>query len=193
MFLIENGNYFKHPWTRQCSDDLMCDMYDGKVFQHLMKDGFLADPNNTGLILCTDGVPVFESAKGSIWPVYLAVTSLAPEKRMKMNNIIVAALWHGPNKPPMDVILAPVLDSIEVLNREGVEVCIGVTDTIKVRPKLLMAIFDLPAKACAMNTKQYNGKYGCFCCLDEGIMFARTRIYPPQCNHQLRSAANNYG
>ena len=34
---------------------------------------------------------------------------------------------------------------------------------------LLVATADLPAKACMLNMKQYNGKYGCSACEMEGV------------------------
>uniref|UniRef100_A0A1X7TD72 Uncharacterized protein n=1 Tax=Amphimedon queenslandica TaxID=400682 RepID=A0A1X7TD72_AMPQE len=51
-----------------------------------------------------------------------------------------------------------------------------------------MAIFDLPAKAAATNTKQYNGEFGCFYCLDRGKYYNRARIYPPSDDHVLRTS-----
>ena len=53
-----------------------------------------------------------------------------------------------------------------------------------------MGIFDLPAKASATNMKQYNGKYGCNYCTDEGELVAKnTRIYPPDAPHSKRTAS----
>lgn len=99
--------------------------------------GFLSIPEHTGLILCSDGVPVFKSSAGSLWPVYLAATSVAPEERMRMRNVILSALWHGPSKPPMDLLLRPILEAVQSLEVEGIPVPIPCG--IKVlRPKLLM-------------------------------------------------------
>ena len=55
-------------------------------------DQFLSKAENAGLVLCSDGVPAFKSSKGSLWPVYLMVTSIPPQKRTRVNNLIVAAL-----------------------------------------------------------------------------------------------------
>lgn len=87
-----------------------------------MKDGFLFVPDNTGLILSADGVPVFKSAHGSLWPVYLVATAIPPEHRTKVQNMIVAALWHGPCQPIMDHILSPVLKSINALKEQGITI-----------------------------------------------------------------------
>lgn len=37
-----------------------------------------------------------------------------------------------------------------------------------VKAQLLMASLDLPARAIVANMKQFNGKFGCSVCLDEG-------------------------
>ena len=156
-------------------DNVIEDIYDGQVFASLMKDGgFLTCSENVGLILCTDGVPVFKTSSGSLWPVYLAVTSIKPENRMKMKQVIVAALWHGPTKPVINIVLQPILDSIESIKCQG----IPIGDKV-LRAQLVMAVFDLPAKAAATNTKQFNGEYGCFYCIHPGEIYERTRVYPP--------------
>ena len=103
---------------------------------------------------------------------------------MRMENLIVAALWHGPTKPNMNDMLQPILKVIQSLKEIGVPCVQG---TILSKPKLLMAIFDLPAKASATNTKQFNVEYGCFYCFDKGEMYAGARIYPPDATHQVRT------
>ena len=46
------------------NSEVLRDIYDGEVFQHLMKPpNSLSISVNTGLILSMDGVPVFKSAK----------------------------------------------------------------------------------------------------------------------------------
>ena len=50
-----------------------------------------------------------------------------------------------------------------------------------------MGVFDLPARAAATNTKQYNGEYGCLYCLDKGVYQNRARIYPPNGARTLRT------
>ena len=98
-------------------------MHDGRAMRDLMSSGsFLSSPGNTGLILCTDGVPVFKSSKGSLWPVYLMVSSIPPEHRTKVENMLVAALWFGPHKPQMDCLLDPTLKNISALNKNGIKV-----------------------------------------------------------------------
>ena len=111
------------------------------------------------------------------------VTSIPPHLRSKVDNLIVAALWYGPVKPDMDVILKPILEKISSFNVNSISLESG----LLLRPKLLMGVFDLPAKSAVTNTKQFNGKHGCFYCLDEGEVYNRARIYPPTAEHVLRT------
>ena len=47
------------------------------------------------------------------------------------------------------------------------------------RAKLELAVFDLPAKAAALCSKQFNGKYGCSVCLHPGEYSNIRRLYAP--------------
>ena len=186
--LIDKDNHFLYQFTRDTSaDDVMRDIHDGEVIQKMVYHGHLLSvPGNTGLILCTDGVPVYKSSQGSLRPIYLALTGLPPSIRMRMKNLIIAGLWHGPTKPHIDIILKPVLENIAMLSKTGVMVSASGTNRL-IHPKLLIAVFDLPAKAAATNTKQFNGEYGCFYCTDKGVIYEGTRIYPPEDTHTLRT------
>lgn len=164
----------------------MQDMHDGTVIKNLMSPGFLSVAENTGLVISTDGVPIYKSSKGSLWPIYLMVTSIAPHLHSKIDNLIVASLWFGPTKPDMTRMMQPVPEKI-FLNSRGIEVESGTYRKVYLRAKLIMGVFDLPARASATNTKQYNGKYGCFYCLDKGVYQNRARIYPPNDSHTLRT------
>ena len=119
----------------------------------LMKPGhFLSMPWHTGLILNTDGVHMFKSSKSTRWPIYLAITNLPPTIRMNLDYLLLAGVYCGPNKPSMEIILPPVLAAIRRIESDGITV--DTTEGRKVvRAKLLMGVFDLPAKASATNMK----------------------------------------
>ncbi len=144
---------------------------------------FLSKPENTGLVLCSDGVPTFKSSKGSLWPVYLMVTSIPPHKRNRVDNLIVAALWYGHVKPPMNLLLQPILETISSIEKDGIS-----HKEVVIRAKLMQAVFDLPAKSSATCTKQFNGEYGCFYCVQKGEIYKRARIYPPTTDCALRTS-----
>lgn len=165
------------------------DIQDGEEYLKLTgPGGFLAVPEHTGLILCSDGVQLFNSSKQSVWPILLSVTSLPPGVRMNAENIILAGIWQGPIKPPMNLILSPVLDKIQDIKSHGIPVHTPGGHTV--RACLLAAVFDLPAKAMATNINQYNGYYSCTYCLDEGAHESRRHLFYPGEEHEPRTESH---
>ena len=162
------------------NDNYLYDIQDGCAYSHLMKpDNFLSYPEHMGLMLNTDGVAVFNSSRYSLWPIYLSVTNLPPHLRMHKDYILLAGLWYGPVKPNMEIILKPVLDEIDRLNYLGIEVPTS-DGTKRIRAMLLLSVFDLPAKALAVNMKQFNGRFGCLYCTHPGESFRPgTLVYSP--------------
>lgn len=177
---VEFWKDLQYPFSRVAKPGFICDIQDGKLYKNLQKPGkFLSYPEHTGLVLNTDGVAIFKSSKHSLWPVYLSITSLPPELRMRKDFILLAGVWCGPSKPDLNAILKPTLEDIHQLNSLGIDV--STSDGMKkVRAMLLLSVFDLPAKAAAVNMKQFNGKYGCLYCDNPGETFSPgCTIYRP--------------
>ena len=69
-----------------------------------------------------------------------------------------------------------------ILIIKGVPVLIGESGTAICRAKVLCATVDLPAKAKLVNFTQFNGKYECTVCTQEGTVVkvgrGSTRVYP---------------
>ena len=59
---------------------------------------------NIFLILNSDGVRIMKSANNSIWPVWFAIANLPPLRRSAFENIVLASLWMGSNKPNWDEV-----------------------------------------------------------------------------------------
>ncbi len=110
-----------------------------------------------------------------MWPVELCISSLPPHLRMDADYLLLGGIWLGPVKPDMKTILQPVISKIESL-KVSLKTCQGEK---QLRAKLLLSVFDLPARAAAVNIMQYNGRYGCLYCLDEGKHINHRRIYLP--------------
>ena len=146
------------------------DIYDGVNYQkHFINRGFLAKKQNISFIWNTDGIPVFKSSKFTIWPLYLAINELPPQKRWCSNNIILAGLWFGSEKPNMLVFLKLFADDISNLHLEGIEVSSpDVPNSFVYHAMLLCGTCDLPAKAIVHNMTQFNGYYGCSHCTQSG-------------------------
>ena len=169
---IDCWDILQYPHKRLKDINCLQDIHDGSVISELSKPGrFLSYPEHTGLILNTDGVATFKSTKHSLWPVYLAVTNLPPHLRMRKEYVLLGGVWFGLKKPNMSVFLKPILEEVEHLYFSGVDVKVP-DGTKTVRVKLLLAVFDLPAKAAVLNLKQYNGRYGCLYCTNPGRSMA---------------------
>jgi len=67
---------------------------------------------------------------------------------MNAENLILAGTWQGPIKPPMSLILPPVLEKINHLKANGIVVKTP-SGLRKVKACLLVGVFDLPVKAMA--------------------------------------------
>lgn len=74
------------------------DIYDGQLYQEEIRNGFLSN-SNISFLWNSDGVPVFKSKKFSIWLLYLIINELPYKIRYKRENVILAGLWFGPDKP----------------------------------------------------------------------------------------------
>ena len=68
---------------------------------------------------------------------------------MNVENMIVAALWLGPCKPSIDVLLPSVLSKIDLLHTNGIEFSTPHGKNV-LRVKIVAAVFDFPAKAMAL-------------------------------------------
>ena len=166
------------------------DIWDGSVMQKLCTEGrFFSDSFNLALSLCTDGVEIFKSSPVGVWPVYLVILNLPARIRMKAENIIFCGLWVGPGKPPMPRLLEPIMKTLRSLKTSGLQIRTP-AGLSTVRARLVMGIFDLPAKASALCVKQFNGTYGCTVCEHPGKRLSnRANVYLPA-SHPLRTHAS---
>lgn len=179
-------NDLGHRFNRRKHDsNNIEDIYDGHRYKTWMQPGqFLATQNNISFLWNTDGVPVFKSSKFSIWPLFFAINELPLHKRWSSNNIILAGLWFGPQKPNMMTYLQPFNETISHLYSKGVEVYSpDIKSSFICHAMLLCGTCDLPAKAMVYNMTQFNGKYGCSHCLQSGTQLAvgargRVHVYP---------------
>ncbi len=187
FYYTEKWEQLQYPFTRKRIPNTLHDIHDGKLYQELQNPGgFLSYPENTGLVLCTDGVQL--SSNQSFWPVLLALTSLPPGVRMNAENLVLAGVWQCSVKPPMDIILGPVLDKISIIHIDGISVLIpGFSNQKIVRVQLLLSVFDLPARAMATNFVQYNGNYSCIYCCDKGEHVAYRQLLLPDEDHEPRT------
>ncbi|XP_013421011.1 uncharacterized protein LOC106181232 [Lingula anatina] len=157
------------------SNDRIEDVYDGKLYQHYFQDGYFLGTSeeqktrevHLSLQFNTDGVSIFRSSSFSIWPVYLTINELNSEKRYKAENRIFSGLWFGEQKPIMNIFLKPLVEELSMLYSKGAEITLD-GQPFLLRAMLLSIVCDAPAKCLVQNFTQFNGFFGCGCCLHKG-------------------------
>ena len=97
------------------------DLWNGDAIKSLTQEGgFLTYPEHLGLSLSTDGVPVFKSSASSLWPVYLTIANLPPNIRTNNENTLLCGIWFGPKKPPIKLLIEPVVEMLQSLYTVGI-------------------------------------------------------------------------
>ena len=128
------------------------------------------------LLWNTDGVPVFSSSNTSFWPLQCVLNEL-PHK-LQRENVILAGLWFGQGKPRLSTFLKPFVDECNSLTVTWLKDGIIVTSTIKV----ILCTADAVARPLLKNTNQFNGRFGCDWCYNEGLQVKKglgtIRVYP---------------
>ncbi len=89
----------------------MADIHDGKRGK---------DISHRGIIFNTDGISPVKYSVVTVWPLLMALTILPPSIRMNKDNIITLAVWSGESKPPMSVLLKPLVSLFEDLQNDGI-------------------------------------------------------------------------
>ena len=155
---------------------------------------FFSNKHNIALSLSTDGVPLYKSSPVSLWPVYLVILNLPARIRMYAENVVLCGLWLGPTKPAMSLLLNPLADCIEKLSTLGMEIR-NVCGQFTIRAKVMIGVFDLPAKATVLSAKQFNGQYGCSVCLHPGTrlpnnarIYLADIVYPNRTHNEVLAA-----
>lgn len=157
-----------YRFNRESTDGVLGDIYDGTLYRQHWDSGFLNDSRNISFIYNTDGVPIFKSSKFSLWPLFLAINELPYSHRFKRDNMLLAGVWFGPDKPFMLTYLKPFHSVFNQLETRGVNIVNPSGEEITVRAILLCGSCDLPARCLVCNSIQYNGYYGCLRCRQSG-------------------------
>ncbi|XP_028418236.1 uncharacterized protein LOC114543472 [Dendronephthya gigantea] len=195
----ENGNYFLYlPLEDQLkgllSDEklsmyltnrniptvgrssVISDVTSARLYQELVDNHNLSN-NDLTLTWNTDGIPVFESSRYSIWPIQSSVNELPPHLRGK--HVLLNGLWFGNQKPAMNTFLKPFVEDCKNLETNGF------LNQDELQPRKVYAMVlsaDSPARAIVKNCKQFNGDSGCDWCEFPGETIANahppTRYYP---------------
>ena len=137
----------------------------GKLYSRY-KD-FLSEGNyNLTLTFGTDGGLVHKSkSKMSLWPIFITVNELPPEKQA--TYMMLHSLWFGA-KPNPGAFFHPLINEINEINEHGLNVTLKNGEMVTIKLRVLMGIMDAPARAHMQNIKQFNGIFGCGYCEQKG-------------------------
>ncbi|KAH7939180.1 hypothetical protein HPB52_008075 [Rhipicephalus sanguineus] len=111
----------------------------------------------------TDGAPVFESSKNSIWPIQVLINELPVALRWQ--NIALSGLWFSKSHPPMHMFMAKFAEEVRSI---GTLAWASAGTVIKSAVHVVLCCVDSPARAALLNMKQFNGYYGCSWCREKG-------------------------
>lgn len=138
---------------------------DGPLFKKILAFSFSMN---------TDGASLSKSSKLSMWPVFLIINELPLHKRFAIDNVILAGLTVGENKPNMDFFLNPI-----VIQLKRLELGVNITIENNTRDRKFFCICsccDKPAKAALLNMQMFNSFYGCTKCLQKAQTFKTSEL-----------------
>ena len=154
--------------TRNYNDDMLFDIYDGRVWQEFGADNgrrpFVQQSDfNIMLTINIDWFQPFVGTQHSSGGVYITIQNLPRAERNQKKNVICAAILPGPKEPKTTEInsyLAPLVDELQMLF-QGVFMDVvvdGVVQRKKVRAAVTLVACDLPAarKLCGFTSPSSN-------------------------------------
>ena len=155
----------------------LCDITDGELYQRVLAsiDGPLFKKMRAfSFSMNTDGASLSKNSKLSMWPVFLIINELPLHRRFAIDNVILAGLTVGEEKPNIDLFLNPIVIKLKKLEF-GVNITIeNVTRDTKFF--CICCCCDKPAKAPLLNMQQYNSFYGCTKCLQKAESFKTSQL-----------------
>jgi hypothetical protein len=158
------------------SDDLT-DITDGRIYKQLLasEDGHLFEKKLAfSFSLNTDGISISNKSKLTIWPVFLVINELPLNIRFSIDNVILAGLSVGSEKPNIDIFFNPIVIKLKKLEI-GVNISIeNITRDTKFF--LISSVFDKPAKSAILNMISCNGFFGCTKCLQKAQSFKTNEL-----------------
>lgn len=146
-------------------NDVISDIDDGMVFKRLSEEN--PDTKILSFTINSDGAPVYNSNNVSMWPVQLIANFMPPHIRYKQSNILLSSLYISKEKPDLNDLFYLLAEEIETLQRKKITFWYN-EKVYKCIPVVMIAVFDLPARAMASGLKLFNGTNSCVYCTHHG-------------------------
>ncbi|KAM7301078.1 hypothetical protein ISCGN_016640 [Ixodes scapularis] len=164
-------------------DDPITDITTGKGYRNMREEAKLAVDDLT-LTINTDGSPVFESSKTSVWPIQFVINELPPHVRFKHPTL--AGLWFGKTHPNMQTFIGTFVEAVNSM--QPVKWKHG-SHLHQSKAFVLCCSVDAPARAAVQNMVLFNGYHGCPWCLMTGEYREGSMRYIADEPPALRSSA----
>ena len=144
------------------------DYFDGAVFQHLLKEGYIQHDTDIILQLYVDGVSLFNSSTFSIKPLLLMIMNLPPALRVQQKYMICIGIVPGPAAKGQNLgaFMQPLIDKLKIFDgRHAIQCWNGHTNTVfNLRVILIACGADLPGSTQLAGHVGFNSSYPCRIC-----------------------------
>jgi hypothetical protein len=176
----------------------MSDIHDGAIYQYCsmaysksrfyVSKGMLGRYGQLSFTISIDGIRGYRKTGWSIYPIWISTNELPISLRFKSANVYLAGLWFSTKKPKMNLLLEPIIESINSL-QSGYLLTDRLGSVVRCSAILLCAVMDTPGKSDVLNHKHHNGYYGCPVCLHRSNRkpLGRKNYYDPEIEGRLRT------
>lgn len=144
--------------SEEVSDFYNCDVY--KKTKEKINENILP------FTLNIDGGKIFNSSKGSLWPMQLTQLYLPPQIRYLPENVIVIGLYCALDKPNLGAIIKPFAEEMSNLSN-GINVYYD-KNVLQCLPLIMFCACDLQALSPLQNIISIAGYNGCPVCEHPG-------------------------
>jgi hypothetical protein len=97
-------------------DEIFGDIFDGNMYKELCEEGFFEDKRELALTVSCDGYQIFKQKTDDNWVFLVINNNLAPEIRVKKENLIISFIIPGPNQPKdFNSFLQPFIEEMKIL------------------------------------------------------------------------------
>ena len=142
------------------------------------------------LTLSIDGVSVFKSSRGQLYPVLAAINQIPPSERYKRENLIIVGLAQVNKQLSYDTFLTPILGKLDELFEDGIDIMIGRHRAVNVKCVMYLLTTDLKERYCMMCMTNHAGKSACIFCYNKGVQIKSNKT---AATREPRSRTKNRG
>lgn len=107
---------YRYEYTANKNDDNLDDIFDGKIYNELVGNGFFNDKRDIAFTTSCDGYQIFKQKTDDCWLFLMINNNLDPSLRVKKENLLVPFLIPGPKQPKdFNSFLRPFVNEMKEL------------------------------------------------------------------------------